>query len=120
MCTRDRSTSSSPLVRLGMPAHRYAGVPSRAQRKPSVPRAVRRENAAANKEGKENVAIQAQEAYAQYHHKITEISIETGLPRSTVALAANNKGGREVVSREANAKNAWMKLHMKEVNEEGT
>ena len=100
--------------------HRYAGVPSRSQKKPSIPRAVRRENAAVNKEGKENVATQAQDAYVQFHNKITEIAIETGLPRSTVAIAANNNGKREVVSREANAKNAWMNLRVKEVNDEGT
>ena len=99
-----------------MPADRYAGVPARDQQRPTVPRAVRRANAAAARESKENMCRRAEEAYAHFSRTITDIAIDTGYPRSVVARTANDGGKQAPKRRDVNVKNAWISKRMVEVN----
>lgn len=100
-----------------MPHTRYAGVPYRKRpKRPSIPRAIRRQISEANKENKKTMKRCATKLFDTFNDEIKEIAKTTGFARSVVAREAlqakteQNRCG-------ANLRNAWIFVRMAEVNE---
>ena len=98
-------------------SQRYAGVPARPRHRPTVPRAVRNSNSIKAREGKENLEVRAREIYADTNRRIHDLADETGHARSVVAHTVFSGGTRDRARRGVNAKNAWVSIRMKEINE---
>jgi hypothetical protein len=94
----------------------YAGVAKRPGKRPTVPRSVRRANQKHSKEDKENYFAKAEELCARFNRGLTDLSIESGIPRSQIAQATHHHGIVEGTKRDVNSKNAWMSARMAEVN----
>jgi hypothetical protein len=98
----------------------YKGIPIRERvKRPAIPRSIRNANRAAMQENKENLLSRTSNLYENLHVGINNIADETGAPRSVVARMAYNNGKAEIRTRAPNAKNAWVQVRMREVNEGG-